>query len=147
MTERALANMNVPASLTPAPALLQLKCTCGSSIELTGECEECRKKRLLRLQPKLRISEPGNRYEQDADRVGEQVMSMEGTTVGHLSQFEVQRLDSGAAGPLTALPIVHEVLQSPGQPLDPATRAYFGPRFEDDFVVKRFKRGRAKLCH
>jgi len=30
-------------------------------------------------------------------------------------------------------PIVHEVLQSPGQPLDPQTRAFFEPRFGQDF--------------
>jgi hypothetical protein len=30
-------------------------------------------------------------------------------------------------------PIVHEVLNSPGQPLDPATRAYMEPRFGYDF--------------
>jgi hypothetical protein len=28
---------------------------------------------------------------------------------------------------------VHEVLRSPGQPLDAATRAYFEPRFGKDF--------------
>jgi hypothetical protein len=31
------------------------------------------------------------------------------------------------------LPIVHEVLRSPGRPLDPATRAFFEPRFGYDF--------------
>jgi hypothetical protein len=31
------------------------------------------------------------------------------------------------------LPIVHEVLRSPGQPLDPATRAFMEPRFHHDF--------------
>lgn len=30
-------------------------------------------------------------------------------------------------------PVVHEVLRSPGQPLDPATRAFFEPRFGHDF--------------
>jgi hypothetical protein len=30
-------------------------------------------------------------------------------------------------------PIVHDVLRSPGQPLDPATRAFFEPRFIHDF--------------
>jgi hypothetical protein len=30
-------------------------------------------------------------------------------------------------------PIVHDVLQSPGQPLDAATRAYMEPRFDHDF--------------
>jgi len=34
-------------------------------------------------------------------------------------------------------PIVHEVLRSPGQPLDPATRAFFEPRFKHDFSQVR----------
>jgi hypothetical protein len=34
-------------------------------------------------------------------------------------------------------PIVHEVLRSPGQPLDPTTRAYFEPRFGHDFSQVR----------
>ena len=34
-------------------------------------------------------------------------------------------------------PIVHEVLRSPGQPLDPATRAFFEPRFGHDFSSVR----------
>lgn len=34
-------------------------------------------------------------------------------------------------------PIVYEVLRSPGEPLDPATRAYFEPRFEHDFTQVR----------
>ena len=33
----------------------------------------------------------------------------------------------------SAPPIVHEVLRSPGQPLDSATRAFFEPRFGHDF--------------
>lgn len=34
-------------------------------------------------------------------------------------------------------PIVHEVLRSPGQPLDAETRAYFEPRFGHDFTQVR----------
>lgn len=34
-------------------------------------------------------------------------------------------------------PIVHEVLRSPGQPLDPATRAFMEPRFGHDFSEVR----------
>lgn len=34
-------------------------------------------------------------------------------------------------------PIVHEVLRPPGQPLDPATRAFFEPRFGHDFSQVR----------
>lgn len=38
-----------------------------------------------------------------------------------------------SSAPETVPPIVHEVLRSPGQPLDPATRAFFDPRFGHDF--------------
>lgn len=40
---------------------------------------------------------------------------------------------SPASSGMTAPPIVHEVLRSPGQPLDAATRAFFEPRFGHDF--------------
>jgi hypothetical protein len=46
---------------------------------------------------------------------------------------ELQRRATQASSPQVAPPIVHEVLQSPGQPLDAATRAYFEPRFGHDF--------------
>jgi hypothetical protein len=32
-------------------------------------------------------------------------------------------------------PVVHEALRSPGQPLDPAARAFFEPRFDHDFSL------------
>ncbi len=40
---------------------------------------------------------------------------------------------SPASSGMTAPPIVHEVLRSPGQPLDPGTRALMEPRFGHDF--------------
>ncbi|MBX9580614.1 MAG: DUF4157 domain-containing protein, partial [Gemmataceae bacterium] len=46
------------------------------------------------------------------------------------------RLDRRAVGPGTpgaVPPVVHEVLRSPGEPLDPAARAFFEPRFGHDF--------------
>ncbi|PZV06767.1 MAG: hypothetical protein DCF32_09060 [Leptolyngbya sp.] len=48
---------------------------------------------------------------------------------------KLQRKESGstAGKPATAPPVVHEVLRSPGQPLDPATRAFMEPRFGRDF--------------
>jgi hypothetical protein len=38
-------------------------------------------------------------------------------------------------------PIVHEVLRAPGRPLDPATRAFFEPRFGHDFSQVRIHIG------
>lgn len=51
--------------------VLQRKCACG-----TGNCAECQSKREGTLQTKLRISEPGDKYEQEADRIADQVMRM-----------------------------------------------------------------------
>lgn len=44
-------------------------------------------------------------------------------------------------GPEIAPPIVHEVLRSPGQPLDASTRAFFEPRFGRDFSDVRVHTG------
>lgn len=62
-------------SFTPArTGVLQRKCACGGTPGPSGECAECRKKRML--QPKLTINEPGDKYEQEADRIADQVMRM-----------------------------------------------------------------------
>ena len=45
----------------------------------------------------------------------------------------VQRKSSNNSEPSEIPPIVHEVLQSAGQPLDAATRAFMEPRFGHDF--------------
>ena len=45
----------------------------------------------------------------------------------------VQRYSRDNGGSAGVPPIVHEVLRSPGQPLDESTRAFFEPRFGHDF--------------
>ncbi len=45
----------------------------------------------------------------------------------------LQRQARPGAGPALAPPIVHDVLRSPGKPLDTATRAFMEPRFGHDF--------------
>ena len=45
--------------------------------------------------------------------------------------------ERGSEGEGTVPPIVHEVLRSPGQPLDPATRSFFKPWFGYDFSKVR----------
>ena len=51
----------------------------------------------------------------------------------------VQRRSTGSAAPAlgAAPPIVHDVLRTPGRPLDAATRAWFEPRFGHDFSAVR----------
>jgi hypothetical protein len=69
-------------SFTPAPVnIVQRKCSCGGSAGLSGECIECQKERLVGdsaplIQPKLKISQPNDKYEQEADRVADEVMQM-----------------------------------------------------------------------
>jgi hypothetical protein len=46
---------------------------------------------------------------------------------------KLQKKEAGTAAGGEAPAIVHDVLRSPGQPLDAATRAYFEPRFGRDF--------------
>lgn len=95
----ALPQKTSTRSWTPVrPGLLQRKCACGGTPGPSGECEECRKKRLQR---QIGNSETNNR--------------------------------NNSLVP----PIVHEVLRSPGQPLDAATRAFMEPRFGHDFSQVR----------
>jgi hypothetical protein len=52
-------------------------------------------------------------------------------------EMALQRRATGGGGPATVPPIVHDVLRSPGQPLDGATRAFFEPHFGHDFSKVR----------
>ncbi|HLZ34839.1 MAG TPA: DUF4157 domain-containing protein [Nitrospira sp.] len=52
-------------------------------------------------------------------------------------KVSLQRKGNGIFEQTEVPPIVHEVLRSPGQPLDPATRAFFEPRFGHDFSQVR----------
>jgi Domain of unknown function (DUF4157) len=54
-------------------------------------------------------------------------------------QTALQRSSTGQTVPATVPPIVHDVLRSPGQPLDAATRAFFEPRFGHDFSKVRVR--------
>ncbi|NQW99850.1 DUF4157 domain-containing protein, partial [bacterium] len=84
-----------PDSAPRARGLMQRKCACGGTPGPSGECEECRKKKLQR-----KASEPG-------------------------------------AGALEIPSIVHDVLRSPGMPLDTETRALMGTHFSQDFSQVR----------
>jgi hypothetical protein len=86
----AAAMMHAPSVSAP---MLRRKCACGGTPGPTGECEQCRRKRLQR--------------------------------------------SASAAGPAVAPPVVHEVLRSPGAPLDAAVRGRMEPRFGHSFADVR----------
>jgi hypothetical protein len=114
-----------------------------------GQCAECQKKQVngKPLQTKLAISEPDDAYEQEADRMAEHVMRMPAADVSKklnkdMTHPLVQRqVNGGVSGLGEAPPIVHEVLNSSGQPLDMATRAFFEPRFGHDLSRVRIHTG------
>ncbi len=99
------------------------------------------------LQTKLKISEPGDRYEQEADRVADQIMRMpkpqlqrkECLTPGCREEDNDEILQAKPAvggesiGAQAAHPLIQNVLSSPGQPLDSAARSFMEPRFGQDF--------------
>ncbi|HUU75218.1 MAG TPA: DUF4157 domain-containing protein [Methanoregulaceae archaeon] len=119
--------------------LHQPPCPCG------GGCPRC-----APIQPKIRVGEPNDEYEKEADRVAEQIIRMPEPVLQRKSPREGDescREDEKESEQAALLrkpfsvgvrnsfvpPIVHEVLQSPGQPLDMQTREFFEPRFGYDF--------------
>jgi len=114
------------------------------------------------MQTKLEISKPGDEYEQEADRISEQVMRMPepqpqracacdgacpkcrtGRPGRGQESLQTKRVGSGGVEEAEAPHVVREVLRSPGQPLDPATRAFMEPRFGYDFSRVRLHSGTA----
>lgn len=74
MTGRTNAQPVTEAGPVAAPAL-QRACGCGASAGVSGECPQCSASEKLGVQPKLTISQPGDRYEEEADRIADQVVS------------------------------------------------------------------------
>lgn len=126
--------------------VVQRKCACGTTSGSTGGCAACERKHQLSsmFQAKLQINQPGDPFEREANRVAEQIMHMPNSALQrqrddkHLQTKPlVQQQVAGNGGGSEAPPIVHEVLRSPGQPLDPGTRAFMESRFGHDFSQVR----------
>jgi outer membrane protein OmpA-like peptidoglycan-associated protein len=126
------------AGATPAPAAFlwggagkgRAACACG------GGCPRCVARP---LQAKLDLSRPDDALEREADQVAERVLRMprpQDPPQGKAGTGpRISRYSAGTAPPQPQAlpPVVHEVLQTPGAPLDRETRAFFEPRFERDF--------------
>ncbi len=82
---------------------------------------------------RLAINEPGDVFEQEADRVADQVMRMTDMEGTRPAPVRLQRRTSGRMGTGEAPPVVHEVLSSPGVPLDGGTKELMESRFGHDF--------------
>jgi outer membrane protein OmpA-like peptidoglycan-associated protein len=118
------------------------------------------------LQAKLTVNQPGDVYEQEADRVADAVMRMAsgpcesplqpdgrsdvlqrcscGGLGGETGQCDeckgksvLHRLESASSSSGTAPPIVTEVIGSPGRPLDASSRDFMEPLMGHDFSQVR----------
>ena len=125
---------------TPAHPLLQLQRAIGN--QAIGRL----------FQAKLMIGQPNDIYEQEADRVAEQVMRIPepqpqracacgGGRPKYLTdlpdheheRLQPKRVQSSDPEEALVVPIINEVLRSNGKPLNPATRALMEARFGYDF--------------
>jgi Domain of unknown function (DUF4157) len=111
------------------------------------------------IQRKLIVGQVNDPFEHEADRVADEVVRAPvrelsiGAAPTQISRKcdceqcadcqeedeQLLRKPSDAAGPVSAEApsVVHEVLRSPGQPLDTPTRAFFEARFRHDFTRVR----------
>jgi hypothetical protein len=125
-----------------AVGLLQRKCACGGTSGPTGECEECRKKKRIGLQTKLKVNEPGDNYEQEADRIADRVMATSANHAVSGAPFRIQRFSGQPTGQLDAAPAsVDHALASPGRPLDTTLRQDMEQRIGHDFSRVRVHSG------
>ena len=105
------------------------------------------------LQAKLRIGQPGDVYEQEADRVADQVMRMPEPMHRKCSECEdevhrqpekeeeeiLKTKEASNQTPQVTPELESSIsaLKGGGQPLPESTRAFFEPRFEEDFSQVR----------
>ncbi len=146
MGRSAYSSASLPRSFFPLSIgmpVLQRKCACG------GGCPRCQED--LGIQTKLKIGEPGDKYEQEADHIADEVMRMPEPSVQRQVEPEeeeeemVQR--KAIANPISSVSqkqdesevssLVDEVLRSPGQPLDRSTRDSMESSFGHDFSQVR----------
>jgi hypothetical protein len=123
-------------SMTAAPLIVKpsrlndadRKPQCGGSSHKSCGCQKCSAK----LQTKLVVNKPGDRYEQEADSIAEQVMrnAMPSDMDRHAG---AEPRHSGSSGP--------RLVSSHGQPLDSRTRAFMESRFNHNFSNVRVHTG------
>jgi hypothetical protein len=182
------AQVKTPArpSFTPLrTGLLQRKCACGGTPGRSGECEECREKRLnvqrraaheaesaivdralhalptstpslaynfatvpvytpspIRIQTKFGVNQPGDTYEQEADRVSEYVLRAEARAASDRNepprlssaQTRVQRqeADEAPSGPTETTEPPAPAPETVPEPASPAETPTAGLLVEDE---------------
>lgn len=126
-----------PTATPRASGLLQRQCACGNHA-VGGQCSECGKKKRFGLQPKLEVNAPGDMYEQEADRIADQVMVTPAHRAVGVAPLRIQRLLRQPTGQMDAASAsVDQALASPGKSLDTVLRQDMEQRFGYDFSQVR----------
>ena len=112
-------------------SVLQRKCACGGTPGPTGECAACRRKRQRSLQPKFRVSCPGDPSEKEADRMADRITQ---SSTHSLAPKALR----GAHTESIAIPKeVDATLKRSGKPLGEPTRSFMESQFGYNFSQVR----------
>ena len=98
----------------------------------------------FKIQTKLTVNTPGDVYEQEADRIADQVMATPTHPAINGAPLRIQRFSGQSNGQIEAAPAsVDQALASPGRPLEPTLRLDMEQRFGHDFSRVRVHSGAA----
>ncbi|OUL98501.1 eCIS core domain-containing protein [Variovorax sp. JS1663] len=138
------------SSQQAARGRLQRTCECGNKSSDGGTCDRCKLAGKLQRRA-LAVGPADDLFEREADRVADSVMANRAPpSTPSKVPLDTQSGSHGpppangrAGGELAggALDAVHEVLSSPGQPLDAGTRGSMETRFGADFSSVRIHAG------
>jgi hypothetical protein len=152
---------------TPGPAAwIQRACACGAAAGISSECPDCAAEKRLGLQAKLGINPPDDRWEREADRIADKVVSehsrapeqpLSVTPLVQRQAVEEAKDDEeegmaqakAAASYSTAtspLPAAAAAVAAGGQPLSRSERTFFEPRFGRDLSLVRLHNDTRAAC-
>src|SRR5258708_8822667 len=121
-----------PSFTSVQTGLLQRQCSCGQHTG-GGECAECRQKREGTLQRSAVTATFTPIHSGTLQRCSGGVECSECRQKREKREVMMQRAAEGNGSISSVPPIVHDVLNSPGQPLDAETQAFMEQRFGHDF--------------
>jgi hypothetical protein len=128
------ADVTHPAVTSTVPTALQRKCACGNHTLGGIRCSACGEKQQTGVQTKLKVNASRGIFEQEADRIADQVMAMPASASMGRTAPRIQRF-SGSPGRSagTAPASVENVLSRSGRPLESTLRQNMEQRFGYDF--------------
>ena len=148
---RQIANQTQHKSQTSMPVssnILQRKCACGNHTMAGGGCAECGKTKRFGLQTKLKINEPGDIYEQEADRIADQVLAAPAHpavsgTPPRIQRFSEQATEQAGCGARQRRPRPRQPWQAAGPGVTAGHGAALRPRLFAS--AGAFRRGRRAI--